>query len=128
MNRRHFLTGLALVAAAAAPALAQGKKSSGGAGDDIAPLIGIDGGYTSWGRNADGSDYSGRVDVVQQGDAVEFTWVVGNDTFRGQGSIEGRVVTVDWGDAHPVIYVVMPDGALHGTWADGRALEKMTPR
>ena len=47
---------------------------------------------------------------------------------RGVGVLDGRVVTVDWGDATPVIYVVMEDGELHGTWADGTALEKLTPR
>ncbi len=38
---------------------------------------------------------------------------------------EGRVVTVDWGAETPVVYVVMPGGALHGTWDGGMALERL---
>ncbi|MDJ0826135.1 MAG: hypothetical protein QNJ16_11590 [Rhodobacter sp.] len=124
LTRRLILTGL--LAGLALPALAQGKKSAGG--DDMTRLPGIDGAYTAAGLNADGSKYRGQVEITQQGDAVEFTWTVGTDTFRGQGTIEARVVTVDWGAATPVIYVVMDDGELHGTWDDGAALEKLTPR
>jgi hypothetical protein len=93
------------------------------------PVAGIDGSYTAYGRNPDGSEYRGRCDIVQQGDAVEFTWTIGNATpNRGSGVIEGRVVTVDWGDETPVVNVLMEDGELHGTWSDGRAFEKLTPR
>ncbi len=88
----------------------------------------IAGTYASNGLNADGSAYNGVADITEQGGAVEFTWVVAGDTMRGQGSRDGRVVTVDWGASTPVIYVVMPDGTLHGTWDDGKALEKLTPR
>lgn len=56
------------------------------------------------------------------------TWLVNGDTIRGQGTREGRILTIDWGDKTPVIYVVMPDRTLHGTWDDGLALEKLTPR
>mgnify|MGYP006295797075 CR=1 FL=1 len=117
LTRRLALAGLAT--ALAGPALAQ--KKTGGRSAAIA------GRYRAEGRNPDGSAYSGTVAVVQQGDAVEFTWQVGNDSYRGAGTIEGRVGTVDWGDTHPVVYVVMPDGELHGTWADGTALERMRP-
>lgn len=53
-------------------------------------------------------------------------WEVGTNC-RGTGSQNGQVVTVDWGDAHPVIYVVRPDGALHGTMADRLPLERLKP-
>ncbi|KMW59575.1 hypothetical protein AIOL_004557 [Candidatus Rhodobacter oscarellae] len=43
------------------------------------------------------------------------------------GRVDGRVVTVNWGSATPVVYVWMPDGTLHGTWDGGLALEKLTP-
>lgn len=123
LTRRRILSGLALCIAA--PALAQGKKSAGTAGGS---LRGIDGRYKAEGLNADGSSYSGTVDIVQQGDAVEITWNVQGQTFRGAGQIEGRVVTIDWGEATPVVYVVMEDGELHGTWDDGKALERLLPR
>ncbi|WP_425049283.1 hypothetical protein [Psychromarinibacter sp. S121] len=123
-TRRLFTAGLIVLAAL--PAFAQeGKK---GSGPNTAPaLIEIAGTYSSRGLNADGTEYMGRAQIVQQGEAVEFTWFVGNDTFRGRGAIDGRLVAVDWGAESPVVYVVMPDGELHGTWDDGRALEKLTP-
>lgn len=126
LNRRAILPGLALLALAQ-PLAAQGKKS---AGSDTATgtARGIDGRYKAEGMNADGSSYTGTVDIAQQGDAIEITWNVQGQTFRGQGLLEGRVVTVDWGEATPVVYVVMPDGELHGTWDGGRALERLLPR
>ncbi len=119
---------LALLAAAtlAPAALAQGKKS--GSGESMTRLPGIDGQYRAAGRNPDGSAYSGDVWITQQGDAIEITWTVGSQTYRGAGLLDGRVLTIDWGAATPVVYVVMPDGELHGTWEDGQALEKLTPR
>ena len=126
MMRRGLLIGAALLVAGG---IAHGQtKKAAGNNDSTAREIAIDGAYRSDGRNADGSAYDGRVQIVQQGEAVEFTWNIGSDVFRGAGTIEGRVVTVDWGDSSPVIYVVMTDGELHGTWADGTALEKLTPQ
>ena len=111
---------LALIPAAVAfPALAQKKSTGRGA------LIA--GRYTAEGRNPDGSGYSGTAEISQDGDAVAIAWSVGGSAYRGTGVIEGRVVTVDWGDATPIVYVLMPDGSLHGTWADGTALERITP-
>ena len=124
LTRRGTLSGLALIAAT--PALAQGKKSAG-AGDSFDRLLGIDGHYRARGLNTDGNSYDGRVDIVQQSDVVEITWVIRKETVRGAGRIEGRVVTVEWGDTSPVFYLVMDDGELHGTWDDGLALEKLTP-
>jgi len=122
-TRRRILTGLALCVAG--PALAQGKKS---AGATAGSPRGIDGRYKAEGLNADGSSYTGTVDIVQQGDVIEITWNVQGQIFRGAGQIEGRVVTIDWGQATPVVYVVMADGELHGTWDDGKALERLLPR
>ena len=125
LTRRLILSSLPLTIAASA-ALAQTKKSAGGANDTMQRSLA--GRYRSEGRNPDGSAYSGTVTIAQQGQAVDFTWVIGTDTYRGTGQVDGRVVTVDWGEATPVIYVVMENGALHGTWDDGLALEKLTPR
>ncbi len=119
-SRRQILT--TLVAIFLAPrAVAQGKKRESG------PIM-IAGGYRAEGRNPDGSAYSGIVEISQSGQDVAIAWRVGTDAYRGVGVVEGRVVTIDWGAAAPVIYVVMPDGALHGTWNDGTALERLTPR
>ena len=123
LTRRTLLS--AIAALTAAPALAQGKK---GGSDSMTRAPAIGGTYDAKGMNPDGSGYSGTVEIVLDGADVDFTWRIGNDTYRGAGQLDGRVATVDWGDAHPVIYVVMDDGELHGTWADGTALEKLTPR
>jgi len=111
MHRRFLLA--ALCAGLALPAAAQGVP-----GD-------ISGSYRVEGRNPDGSAYSGRLTVQEStGGAVAFAWIVANQSYAGVGTRDGRVVTVDWGAEHPVIYVIMPGGALHGTWADGKALER----
>lgn len=86
------------------------------------------GNYTVAGRNPDGSAYSGTVQIAQTGNAVQITWNVGGQTYGGTGTLDGRVMTVDWGSDSPVVYVVMPNGELHGTWAKGTALDKLTPR
>ena len=112
--RRSFL-GLT-AAAAASPALAQMNFTSTVAGR-----------YSVEGRNPDGGGYGGSARVDQQGGTVRVTWQTGGQTFTGTGVIEGRVITVDWGEAHPVVYVTMPNGSLHGTWADGLALDRLSP-
>ena len=87
----------------------------------------ISGVYNAEGRNPDGSRYTGKVTVQESvGGAVAFAWIVANQSYAGVGTRDGRVVSVDWGADHPVVYVIMPDGALHGTWGDGRALERLT--
>ena len=126
ITRRIFIAAAAGLAATGL-AKAQSSKSSGNVGSTN-PVAGIDGSYSAYGRNPDGSDYKGRTEITQQGKAVEFTWYIGEATNRGSGSIDGRIVTVDWGDATPVVYVIMEDGELHGTWDDGKAFEKLTPQ
>ena len=70
---------------------------------------------------------SGTVWIDHAGKGYSFRWQIGSQSYRGTASKSGDVVTVDWGDTHPVFYLVIPDCELHGTWADGRALEKLTP-
>lgn len=88
----------------------------------------LTGSYTAQGLNADGSAYSGTVELAENGTTVALTWMVGGQNYAGQGTRDGRILTVNWGAVAPVIYVVMPDQSLHGTWDNGRALEKLTPR
>lgn len=85
----------------------------------------LSGTYSAQGRNPDGSAYSGTV-WIEDSDGVQgFKWKVGAQTYLGNGVRSGRVVTVDWGADAPVIYVVMDNGDLYGTWAAGTALEKL---
>lgn len=88
----------------------------------------VTGRYTAEGRNPNGSTYTGTVRMIEDGGRVMVSWQVGNQSYTGTGPINGHVITVDWGDAHPVYYLIMPDGELHGIWADGKGLEKLTPQ
>lgn len=112
-HSRRVMLGIlaALPVAAASPLRAQGALS---------------GDYRVSGRNPDGSAYSGTVRVTEAAGAVSMFWQVGSQTYSGSGFREGRIVTVNWGDTTPVVYVIMPDGEWHGTWSDGTALEKLT--
>ena len=114
MIRRTFIATTLAFATTAIPAGAQVFPSN------------ISGSYTAHGMNADGSKYTGRVTVKEnaKGD-VAFVWQVGAQTYAGQGTRDARVVTVDWGDTTPVVYVYMANGELHGTWAGGKALERL---
>lgn len=110
--RRLVLAGL--VSLAALPALAQGFGTIAGA-------------YRVDGMNPDGSRYAGTAQVTETGTTVTVNWQIGGSSFMGAGVREGRVVTINWGQAEPVVYVVMPSGALYGTWAGGTALDRLTP-
>lgn len=94
----------------------------------LAAFADLTGAYTVEGRNTDGSRYSGSLTLQQEGETVAAAWVVGSTSYTGHGPLDGRVLTINWApDQAPVVYVTMPDGTLHGTWANGLALEKATP-
>ena len=93
-----------------------------------AQVLDITGAYRAEGRNPDGSTYTGRAAVAQQGSAVEINWSVAGQTYAGSGIRTGQVVVINWGQPDPVIYVVMNNGQLHGTWAAGTALERLLPQ
>lgn len=87
----------------------------------------VSGTYRAEGRNPDGSAYHGAVSIRETGGNVYVSWSVAGRSYEGTGVRNGDVVWVDWGDRYPVIYVRMPSGELHGTWANGRALERLIP-
>ena len=115
-SRRTALVGLSSAIAAT------------GLGPVFAQQTNLSGVYRAEGRNPDGSAYTGRAVVGQQGNAVQINWTVGNDSYAGSGILDGQVLVINWGQATPVIYVAMPNGALHGTWNDGTALERLSPQ
>lgn len=82
----------------------------------------LTGDYRVEGRNPNGSSYKGSVQIVETNGRVTMNWQVGR-SYSGLGLVEGRVLSVNWGAADPVIYVINPDGTLYGTWAKGKALE-----
>ena len=47
--------------------------------------------------------------------------------FHGTGHYAGKMLVVNWGDKHPVIYTFGDGGALDGEWADGSATETLQP-
>ncbi len=88
----------------------------------------LSGNYRVEGRNPDGSAYFGVVTLVDHGSEVTVAWEVGSSSYAGRGIKEGRILTVDWGAASPVIYVRdVATGALYGTWDRGRASERLLP-
>ena len=97
------------------------------ASDERPTLAEIAGIYRVEGRNTEGSRYTGRVQVTIEEQKVLFRWEIGRDIFRGEGTLNGDVLTVYWGQPEPVIYILRSDGRLQGSWAAGRATEVLTP-
>lgn len=92
----------------------------------VAQTAGISGNYQVNGLNADGSAYNGEASIFEREGIVRMDWNVAGQTYAGNGVVDGRVVTVNWGASSPVVYVMMENGNLHGTWDNGRALELLT--
>ncbi len=86
----------------------------------------IEGSYKVTGVNPNGTTYSGSVRIARQGAQYELVWNVGS-TYRGIGGFQGDRLVIDWGQRHPVIYTLEPDGRLIGTWHDGTASEELEP-
>jgi hypothetical protein len=100
-----------------------GDKAAGG--DAALPIVG--GLYRATGTNPDGSAYRGMVAIIQEADQFTFKWWIGRQTFFGDGHFAGRMLVVNWGAQHPVIYDFGKDGTLVGEWADGSARETLAP-
>ena len=112
------------LAALAASAISLAAPDAWAHDDQIANIAGT---YNARGMNANGSTYSGTVQIIQQGAAVDMYWSIAGQSYSGNGVLQGRVRTVNWGAATPVVYVLM-GRELHGTWDGGTALEKLMPR
>jgi hypothetical protein len=87
----------------------------------------VAGSYHAEGRNPDGSPYSGSVQIRDHEGNQVVQLQVGDQAYSGTGTRNGDVIWVNWGDRYPVVYVRMPSGELHGTWANGRALVRLIP-
>jgi hypothetical protein len=90
--------------------------------------IGIEGTYEARGTNPNGSTYRGDVSIKADGNAYFFHWCISGQTFQGNGVLQGKSISVDWGQQHPVIYQVGSDGVLRGKWDNGRATEDLFPK
>jgi hypothetical protein len=67
------------------------------------------------------------VALSQTGDQFSLTWWIGKQVFHRTGHFAGKMLVVNWGDKHPVIYTFGDGGALDGEWADGSASEQLFP-
>jgi uncharacterized caspase-like protein len=93
---------------------------------DTAPrLPALTGVYRSNGTNPDGNRYRGTTAITTEGDRVRFTWWIGSQMYTGTGQFAGRMLVVNWGAKHPVIYTFGPRGDLDGEWADGTATDRL---
>ena len=92
-----------------------------------APIIELAGIYRVSGTNPNGSKYHGMVALIQGDDEFNLTWWIGKQVFHGTGHFAGKMLVVNWGDKHPVIYTFGDAGALDGEWADGSATETLEP-
>jgi hypothetical protein len=104
-------------------------QAPGAAATGSASAVAISGNYTAAGTNPDGTHYTATVVIKNMGgNNYSFVWQTGsqNQTYNGTGALNGSTITVDWGQSAPVIYQVGSDGALRGTWDNGRASEILT--
>jgi hypothetical protein len=85
------------------------------------------GSYRVQGTNPNGSSYQGTLSIERSGLLYLLRWRIGQETYQGQGTLYGNILTVDWGHPDPVVYQVLHDGTLEGTWARGQARETLTP-
>lgn len=97
---------------------------------DVNPVAAgsIVGTYYVTGVNTSGAAYRGKAEITKEGDLFKVAWDINNgDIYSGTGPLEGDTLTIDWGSETPAIYKVGADGALKGTWAEGKASEDLTP-
>jgi hypothetical protein len=81
--------------------------------------------YRVEGTNPNRTKYRGMVALNRIGDQFRFNWWISQQVFSGQGQFAGRMLVVEWGDKHPVIYTFASGGTLNGEWADGSATERL---
>jgi hypothetical protein len=86
-----------------------------------------EGEYSVEGRSDDGQEYSGTVTISKEGDDYKLNWKVGESEYEGDGTFDGNLLTVNWGNSTPVVYALGDDGSLKGLWAGGRGEETLTP-
>ena len=79
------------------------------------------------GRSDDGKEYSGTVTIATEGEDYKLNWKVGDSEYEGDGTLDGNLLTVNWGSSTPVVYAVAEDGTLKGLWAGGHRKETLTP-
>lgn len=87
----------------------------------------LNGVYLSQGTNPNGSRYRGMATVREDGGRYHVKWWIAGKEFTGVGERAGKMLVVNWGDKHPVVYEFGENGLLDGEWADGTATDRLTP-
>ena len=57
----------------------------------------------------------------------KLNWKVGDSEYEGDCTLDGNLLTVNWGSSTPVVYAIADDGSLKGLWAGGHGEETLTP-
>jgi hypothetical protein len=96
-----------------------------GAAAGAAPAPG--GRYRVSGRNPSGTRYSGTVSIVPRSGRYDLEWRVGATSYRGSGTLERNLLTVDWGSTQPIVYALSEDGMLKGLWSGGQGEDVLIP-
>ncbi|ARQ02231.1 caspase family protein [Pseudorhodoplanes sinuspersici] len=86
------------------------------------PMPSPQGRYNVVGKDR-GNSYTGSLTITRDGGNFLFTWNVRGTVFRGTGTRDGNLITVDWGSATPIIYALTDDGYMIAIYAGGRSLE-----
>jgi hypothetical protein len=83
--------------------------------------------YRVDGRNPDGSRYRGVVTMTRQSSRYSLDWTVDSSAYHGNGTLDGNMLTVEWGGDTPLVYALAADGTLKGLWDGGAGEETLTP-
>ena len=102
-----------------------GVMAVGLVGTAQAQQVDINGIFRAECRYPNGKAYVGSAIVSEANGTARISWAIDGQDYAGTGVRQGQVVAVDWGQPDPIVYVVMANGSLHGTWASGRALERL---
>lgn len=110
----------------AAPEVAtQSDRSSSQFFDRSRGTPAVTGVYRAEGKNPNGSRYHGIAAITPFGRRIRVQWWIGRQVFKGTGEYAGRMLVVNWGAKHPVVYS-FAGKRLKGEWADGTATEDLT--
>ena len=107
------------------PGWSTASETTGREEEQAKPQRTLAGVYRSDGINPNGTRYKGITAVNWAGNRVQVKWWIGKQIFTGTGEFAGKMLVVNWGDTHPVIYTFGKHGFLNGEWADGKANERL---
>lgn len=85
------------------------------------------GAYTVLGYDKNGRKYQGMVSITRQADRYQLDWKIGANAYKGEGTLDGNLLTVNWGSSTPIVYALAADGSLNGLWDTGAGVETLTP-